>query len=265
MTPLIAVENLTIARGPARILTGASLAAGAGEFIGVVGPNGAGKSTLLRAVAGLEKPTSGECRIAGAPVSSLSHRERARRIAYLPQLREVYWGVAADAIVALGRYAYGAPSCLAPADRAAVERAIIAADIEAFRTRIVTNLSGGEQARVHLARALAAEAPVLLADEPTAALDPGHQLAIMDILAARARNGGLVIAALHDLDLAARFSTRIIVVSNGRIVADGPPPQALAKENVETVFGVKATRLADESGASGYVFSPLGRGSSNLR
>ncbi len=163
----------------------------------------------------------------------------------------------AEAIVALGRYAYGAPRRLAPADRAAVERAVAAADIEAFRTRIVTTLSGGEQARVHLARALAAEAPVLLADEPTAALDPGHQLAIMEILAGRAGAGGLVIAALHELDLAARFCTRIVVVSAGRIVADGPPAEALAEENVETVFGVRATRLTDESGAGGYVFSSL--------
>jgi iron complex transport system ATP-binding protein len=259
MIPLVEAGAVTVTRGAARILSNASFSAGAGEFIGVVGPNGAGKSTLLRAVAGIEHPSSGECCLAGAPVGALPHRERARRLAFLPQLREVYWGVTAEAIVALGRYAFGAPDRLGAADRAAVERAIDAADIGALRTRIVTTLSGGEQARVHLARALAAEAPVLVADEPTAALDPKHQLAVMEILAARRANGGLVIAALHDLDLAARFCTRIIVISSGRIVADANPPEALAEDIVETVFGVKTKRLVDEHGVGSLVFSSVAK------
>lgn len=255
MTPLIAAANLTVTRADKRLLSNASFAAEGGEFIAIVGPNGAGKSTLLRALAGIEKAASGDCLIEGAPVASLPHRERARRLAFLPQLREVYWGVTAEAIVALGRYAYGAPHRLDAADRAAVERAIDAADIGDLRARIVTTLSGGEQARVHLARALAAETPVLIADEPTAALDPKHQLAVMEILAARKAQGGLVLAALHDLDLAARFCTRVVVLSNGRIVADGAPEEVLSEEILEPVFDVRTRRLADASGASALVFS----------
>lgn len=255
MSPLIAAKNLTVTRQEKRLLSNASLAAGGGEFIAIVGPNGAGKSTLLRAIAGIEAPASGECLIAGAPIRTLAHRERARRLAFLPQLREVYWGVTAEAIVALGRYAYGAPDRLDAADRAAVERAIDAADIGDLRARIVTTLSGGEQARVHLARALAAETPVLIADEPTAALDPKHQLAVMEILAARKAQGGLVIAALHDLDLAARFCTRVVVLSSGRIVADGAPEESLSEDIMGPVFGVRTRRLVDASGASALVFS----------
>lgn len=256
MTSLIAAHNLTVTRGEKRLLSNASFEAKSGEFIGVAGPNGAGKSTLLRALAGIEKSALGECLIAGAPARALPHRERARRLAFLPQLREVYWGVTAEAIVALGRYAYGAPDRLDAADLAAVERALAAADIGALRTRIVTTMSGGEQARVHLARALAAETPVLVADEPTAALDPKHQLAVMEILAARKTQGGLIIAALHDLDLAARYCTRIIIVSDGCIVADGPPKEALAENIVEPVFGIKTKWLADAAGTSAIVFSP---------
>ena len=166
--------------------------------------------------------------------------ERARRIAYLPQHRDVHWGVTTDAVVALGRFAYGQAGHFADEDRAAVDRAMTAAGAAHLKGRTITALSGGEGARVHLARALAGETPVLVVDEPTAALDPRHQLAIMSILKARAENGGLVIAALHDLNLAARYCSRMLVLQDGAIAADGPPMDVLDTDLVARVFGVSA-------------------------
>ncbi len=239
------IENLSVRRGGAKLLRSVSLSASAGEFVGIIGPNGAGKTTLLRAVAGLERPDAGSVLVNGAPVAGMQPltRARARALAYLPQAREVHWAITAEAVVSLGRFAYGAPHRLGPADRAAVETAFAAADCGSFRSRVVSTLSGGEQARIHLARALAAETPILVADEPTAALDLKHALSIAAILRARADAGGLVLAALHDFDLARRFCTRIIVLNEGAIVADGAADEVLTRPLIETVFGVSTAEL----------------------
>lgn len=247
MSALIEVRNLHVSRSGAAILKGVSFAAGPGAFIALAGPNGAGKSTLLRALIGLEEPDAGACLIDGAPARALAPLVRARRVAYLPQTRPVYWAMPAGAIVALGRFAYGAPARLEGEDAAAVARALAACDIAHLTARPAHALSGGEAARVHLARALAAETPALLADEPTAALDPRHQLAIMRTLRRRADAGALVIAALHDLALAARFCTRIVLLSEGAIAADGPPETALAPERLRGVFGVRAAFLGEQA------------------
>jgi iron complex transport system ATP-binding protein len=230
--------SLTVRRRGAVLIEGVSLSAARGDFIGLVGPNGAGKTTLLRALAGLDGSAEGRVLIDGADMRALSPRERARRIAYLPQAREVAWAITAEAVVALGRFAYGAAARVGAQDRAAVDRALAATGAGAFRTRTITTLSGGEQARVHLARALSAETPVLLADEPTAALDPKHQQAIMRALRAKADGGAIVIAALHDLALVRRFCTRTIVISQGAIVADGEPIFVPSPESMHEVFGV---------------------------
>jgi iron complex transport system ATP-binding protein len=237
MSALEAV-NLTVRRKGAALIDAVSLNAASGDFIGLVGPNGAGKTTLLRALCGLDEGASGSVLIDGTDIGAFSPRERARRIAYLPQIREVAWAITAEAVVALGRFAYGAVSHLGSEDRAASARSTAA-----FRTRTMPTLSGGEQARVHLARALAAETPILLADEPTAALDPKHQRAVMAALRAKAETGGLVIAALHDLRLAERWCTRILVLSGGRMLADASPAQALTMEIMEEVFGVSLADL----------------------
>lgn len=236
----IEAVNLTVRRKGAALIDAVSLNAASGDFIGLVGPNGAGKTTLLRALCGLDEGASGSVLIDGADIGALSPRERARRIAYLAQTREVAWAITAEAVVALGRFAYGAVSHLSGEDRAAVDRALAATDAAAFRTRTMPTLSGGEQARVHLARALSAETPILLADEPTAALDPRHQLAIMQALRAKADDGAVVIAALHDLRAAGRWATRIIVMEGGRIAADDKPERALAPSLVERVFDLPA-------------------------
>lgn len=234
---------LTVMRGDAAILSEVSLAAAGGEFIGVVGPNGAGKSTLLRALCGVEPMAIGAIALDGRALGVLTPRQRARLIAYLPQTREVAWAITAEAVIALGRFAYGGPMRLGEADRAAVEGAMTAAGAASFRSRTMATLSGGEQARVHLARTLAAETPVVLADEPTAALDPRHSRAIMQALRSRADAGGLVIAALHDLRLAQRYCTRIVALDGGRVAADAAPITALGPALVERLFGVSAAEF----------------------
>lgn len=228
MTGQFAIDAVRLERGGVFVVDGVSLKAGPGEFIGVVGPNGAGKSSLLRMAAGLLAPTEGAVKLDGADPLVIPAGERARRLAYLPQARPLYAAIDVEAVVALGRFAYGSSLTLDAAGRAAVERALAATDIVHLRKRAAPSLSGGELARVHLARALAAETPILIADEPVAALDPRHQLAILRLLRAKAESGGLVFAALHEIALARHFCTRIICLKAGRVTADGPPDRALS-------------------------------------
>lgn len=249
MTTMLSAAHISVARDGRCLIEDAGLDASAGEFIAVIGPNGAGKSTLLRALAGLKRLSAGEVRLGGANIAGLTPMARARALSYLPQDREIAWAMTVERVVALGRFAYGSPSRLGSADRAAVERALAATRLDALRGRIALSLSGGESARMHLARLLAAETPVLLADEPTAALDPRHQLEVMAILKGKAAAGGLVVTALHDLDLAQRHATRLIIMDRGRIIADGPPAQSMSAATLSGVFGVAA-------GPDGYRLNP---------
>jgi iron complex transport system ATP-binding protein len=217
-------------------------------LVALVGPNGAGKTTLLRAVAGL-LPSRGVIRLGRRDVAALSAHERALTFAYLPQGHLVHWPLPARDIVALGRFPHGAvdPDRLRPADAAAVERAMQATDTLAFADRPATALSGGERARVALARVLAVEAPIILADEPTAALDPHYQLAIMNMLRRVADDGALAIAVTHDLGLAARYADRVLVVAEGRLAAARPPETALAPDVLTAVFRIAVFRTEHEA------------------
>jgi iron complex transport system ATP-binding protein len=225
------------------VLDGISLSLPPGQLVALVGPNGAGKTTLLRALAGLV-PSTGSIEVGGNPLSSLALRERARRFGYLPQGHVVHWPLPARDVVALGRYPHGAtdPARLSPTDEQAVMRAMLATNVVEFAERPVTELSGGERSRVALARVLAVEAPVVLADEPTASLDPRYQIDVMTNLRSAADRGVLVLVVTHDLGLAARFADTVLVLSGGRLAAQGKPLQALSDQIMADVFRISAYR-----------------------
>jgi iron complex transport system ATP-binding protein len=239
----LTAQDLNVALSGRAVLHDVSLALSSGHLVALVGPNGAGKTTLLRALAGLV-PSKGIVRVGGNALSALSLRERARRFAYLPQGHMVHWPLPARDIVALGRYPYGAtdPARLTPADAEAVARAMRIADVVDFAERPVTELSGGERSRVALARVLAVEAPVILADEPTSSLDPRHQLDVMKTLRLATGKGALVIVVTHDLGLAARFADTVLVLSGGRLVSQGAPMEALSEQIMADVFRISAYR-----------------------
>lgn len=241
---LLRLEDLTVRRGGVAVVTGVSAEVRAGEVIGLLGPNGAGKTSLLRAALGL-LPHQGR-----ASLAQLAPGQRARAAAWLPQAREIAWGMPVEAVVRLGRLPHGAGGA------AAVERALERMGLQELRGRAATALSGGEQARVLIARALAQEAPLLLADEPTAGLDPEAQIATMQVFVELAAAGGAVVASLHDLGLAARHCTRLWVLSKGRLVADGAPREVLTQELLAKVFHIRA-HFADTP--EGPVFQPLAR------
>jgi iron complex transport system ATP-binding protein len=245
---LLSTTGLNASLGKRTVLHDISLSLSPGHLVALVGPNGAGKTTLLRALAGLI-PSDGDIQIGGDALSSLSLRERAKRFAYLPQGHMVHWPLPARDIVALGRYPHGAtdPARLSPGDMEAVLRAMQAVDVTAFGDRRVTELSGGERSRVALARVLAVEAPVILADEPTASLDPRHQIDVMQNLRSVADKGVLVIVVTHDLGLAARFADHVLVLSEGRLAAQGAPTQALSEAVMADVFRISAYRAEYQS------------------
>ena len=239
----LSARDVTVSIGTKQIVRDARLSLNAGELVALVGPNGAGKTTLMRALAGLV-PADGAMALGGQPLGSLTPRERARQVAYLPQGHIFHWPMSVESIVMLGRSPHGDPfSSASPQDRAAVAHALAITETEGFAQRPVTTLSGGEKARVALARALATQAPVLLADEPTASLDPRHQLVVMELLRSAARGGNAILAILHDLTLAARFADRVLVMDRGRIVADGTPDEALSAQRLASVFGIEATSV----------------------
>ncbi|MBO6675118.1 MAG: ABC transporter ATP-binding protein [Rhizobiales bacterium] len=206
-----------------------------GSLTVILGPNGAGKSTLLKALLGLV-PHSDATSMDGKALSSLSPRERAKQIAYLPQGQSYAWPLSVEAVVALGRHPHGGQG------DDVVERVLDTMGLKDLRDQSVLTLSGGEQMRVSLARALAVEASFLLADEPLASLDPRYQFEIMSVLAGQARDGKGVVVVMHDLALAARYADRIILMKEGAILADGSPEEVLSGENVQSAFNVGTRR-----------------------
>ncbi len=247
---LLILTNFGVRRGPFDILRGIELEVGAGEVVGIIGPNGAGKTTLMRASLGLLGATG------RSSLAALNPRARGRAVAWLPQAREIAWPMSVERLVMLGRTPHlGSGQRPTKADTDAVDRALQRMDMEGFRERIATQLSGGEQARALIARALAQETPLLMADEPIAGLDPAHQIATMQTFASLAGEGRSVIVSLHDLGLAARHCTRLVVIGRGGIVADGAPRVVLTPDLLRDTFGISAY-LQDTD--EGLVFQAMG-------
>jgi cobalamin transport system ATP-binding protein len=245
--PALQVENLSVRYGSREAVQGVHLSARPGELLALTGPNGSGKTSLLQAVLGITPAASGRVRVFGEEVRQLSPRERARRLAWVPQEEAPRDDVPLEDYVLMGRYARLLPFAGETRhDRAVAERALRDADLWSRRHDGIFSLSGGERQRVLLARALAQETPVLLMDEPTAHLDIGHQLDLFDrtrrLLQER---GTCVIAAMHDLNLAARFADRIAVLSRGQLVAEGDAGRVLSPALLRRVWGIDAERRTD--------------------
>ncbi|WP_119677598.1 ABC transporter ATP-binding protein [Indioceanicola profundi] len=259
----LAAIGVTHGYGSRTVLAGVELRIGPGELVGLIGPNGAGKSSLLRCMAGLAQPRGGKVLLDGQPLDKVPANRRAQRLAYLAQGAEVHWPLTVERLVALGRLPHLGPwSRPDDADTHAIERAMELCDVASLRSRTATTLSGGERARVLLARALAAEPALLLADEPVAGLDPYHQLQVMDVLCARAAAGTGVLMVLHDLTLAARFCSRVALLHQGRVAADGPPGEVLRPGLLEEVYGVRMAAARLDSGETVHLpWEPLARGS----
>ena len=240
---VLAVHDASVRRAGRQVLEGANLSAQAGEVVGIVGPNGAGKTTLLRAALGLVRLECGRAELAGRDVARLSDPERARLAAYLPQERHVGWNMSAARVAGLGAF-----DVLATTARQRAVASLARVGLAGLEERGVLEMSGGERARVLLARLLATAAPLMVADEPVAGLDPDAQLLALDLFREEAARGTAVLLTLHDLSLAARYCDRLVVLAGGRVVADGAPAEALRPEILRGAFGLKG-RL--ESSAEG--------------
>jgi iron complex transport system ATP-binding protein len=242
--------------GGRAVLDQVGLTLAPGEVAAIVGPNGAGKSTLMTCLAGLRRPDLGRVWLEGRAMGEIPDAERARRIGYLPQAPEIAWRLDVHTFVRLGRTAHRGMFGEGPGDKAAVDQALESTGMAPFAGRDITTLSGGERARALIARALAGEPAWLLADEPLTGLDLAHLLDTADLLRRVARGGVGVVVAVHDLAFAARVADRAVLLARGRILADGPPAQALAPACLSLAYGVEARWLA---GGGGPLLDVLGR------
>ncbi len=244
--PLLSTENLTYGIRGKRLLRGVNVSARPAELVGVIGPNGAGKSTLLRALAGVIQPTAGDVRLNGASLGGVQSRERARSIALVPQIAPFTPGFTCLEIVLMGRYPrLGRFQIEGASDTRIAREAMRLTGIEEFADRTLDTLSGGERQRVFIARALAQQPTVLLLDEPTSNLDILHQLQVLRLIRDWSARGNTAIAAVHDLNMAARHCDFLVLLSEGRVIAEGAPEEVLTAENVRLAYGVQAAVYRD--------------------
>jgi iron complex transport system ATP-binding protein len=240
-------QDLRVHLGTREVIAAASLTLRPGELVLLAGRNGTGKTTLLRALLGALLPTAGSITLSGRPLSQWQGRERARQLAFVPQSVDTPFEFTGRELVTMGRHPHrprGQP--LTAADLVAIAQALQTVDAASFCDRPVTTLSGGEQRRIAVARALATAAPLLLLDEPTNNLDLEHALQLVTTLQRLAREGRGVLLASHDLNLVAGHCDRVVLLHEGRVFADAAPEVALSAANLQRVFGVHS------GGAEGY-------------
>jgi iron complex transport system ATP-binding protein len=253
---MLAAKNLVVRAGAATILDDCSLELKPGELLGVIGPNGAGKSTLVAALAGLRQASAGTVWLNEQPLTALSARERAQRIAYLPQLSEVSWPICVERLVELGRLPHlELRARMNEIDHAAVVRALEITGMLPMRARIVSTLSGGERARALLARALATQSAYLVVDEPAAHLDPRYQRSVFACLQAAAQTGTGVIVVLHDLSLALQFCDSLVLMHGGKVTADGLPDEVINAPRTRDAFSLRPLRVQAQTGETGVLWS----------
>lgn len=249
---MLEAQNIGVTRRGRCLLDDVTARFERGKVNVIIGPNGAGKSTMLSCLAGLIVADSGAVTLDGDGIEHLAAKERARRIGLLPQNGEVNWDVKVRDLVALGRFAYSGKSSAAE-DQAAIDAAMNAADCAQFADRNVLQLSGGEKARVLLARVLAGQPEWLLADEPLANLDPRYQLELLAHLRRLAEDGVGIIAVLHDLTLAARIAGHVVLLQDGNVFASGPVQSVMTRANLNAVFGIDCEILYGADGRMAIV------------
>lgn len=246
---LLSVQNLSVTLRNRPVLQNISFEIKPGEFVGLLGPNGTGKTSLMRAALGLVAATG------HSSLAEMSASERAKAVSWIPQSREIAWPIPVEKLVALGRLPHLPQGLRLPAtDQALVDQAITRMGLDPFRQRAASRLSGGEQARALIARALAQDTPLLMADEPAAGLDPAHQISTMEVFATLVAEGRSALVSLHDLGLAARHCTRLILLSEGGILADGSPAEVLTPDLMARAFGISVWH---QNTLQGPVFQPL--------
>ena len=248
---ILTAHEIVVQHGHRRRLNTVCFNVEAGECVGILGPNGSGKTTLLRTLLGLQVPNSGDVLFESKRWAEISMVEFSKAVGYLPQNATFHWPILVEQAVKLGRLPHQTSLVRKTSkDLGAINRAIDTAEIREFIDCRVDKISGGERMRVHLARLLAGEHRVIVADEPTASLDPKYQLHFLEVLKRQALQGTAVVLSLHDLSLAARFCDRLVVLDNGAVAVEGTPEQALNDRTLGTVFGVQATRVRTTTGVS---------------
>lgn len=242
----VKAEKITVGYGPSPVLDDLDIDVPEGEFTAIVGPNACGKSTALKSLARLLRPRFGQVLLDGKPMVGYSSKEIARRLSLLPQSPLVPEGIVVEDLVARGRYPHqGVLQQWTRADQAAVDAALDATGLSDLRQRAVSDLSGGQRQRVWLALVLAQQAPIVLLDEPTTYLDIAHQVEVLNLVQALHRQGHTVVAVLHELTLAFRYATHLIVMKDGRIVAQGPVNDVVTRELLQQVYEIECDILPD--------------------
>ncbi len=239
---ILEAQSVSLKMGNIQCLDSVDLQLKKGELVGLIGPNGAGKSSLLKVMAGLQKTAHGTVLLQGKDISNCNSRERGKMLGYLEQNGDIHWPLQVKRLVELGRVPH-MPSwgSISEQDQYKIETALKQTDTWNLKERTATTLSGGEKCRVLLARVLAGEPEILLADEPIAALDPAHQLMVMNSFQQFVDVGGAAIIALHDLSIAARYCHQLALLQDGQLIIKGAPDEVLTEERLASVYGVKAT------------------------